>query len=441
MTTTASSTSSEPTMNPNKVNTLKFLLLLLALAVLPASAWAKTLVLTGATVHPVSSESIDDATVVIEEGLIAAIGTDLEWSADAEVIDLAGLHLFPGFVHPATQLGLVEISSVAGTVDTSEMGSINAALRAEVAINHDSYILPNTIAGGVLTAHIMPDGGLIQGTSAVVNLDGWSWQEMVIRTPVGMHLVYPAAAVDDENNEDLKTINRVLDLARHHHAASLAAAEGDSAPPPRNDQLEALAPLLNGDQPLYLRANRYDVMEAALDWADEQGFENIVLMANSDVQYLADRLARDDVPVILRNVYALPTRRWEPYDMAFVAPARLAEAGVRFAIADSGGGMDIANARNLPFQAGSAAAHGLDKADALKSVTLWPAEILGVGDQLGSIEVGKRASLFAATGDALEPMSRIERVWIDGEEYDLSRDHGRDLYPRYRERNATMQKR
>lgn len=429
-------------MNMSKVNTLTLAALFLALTALGVpSAQADTLVLTGATVHPVSSDPLENATVVIEEGRITAVGTDLEWPSDAEVIELDGLHLYPGFVHPATQLGLTEISSVAGTVDTNEMGSINAALRAEVAINHDSYILPTTIAGGVLTAHVMPNGGLIQGTSAVVNLDGWSWEEMVIHSPVGMHIEFPAAAVDDDNNDDLKTIENVLDLARHHDQAMQAAARGDGPAPARNNQLEALAPLLNGDQALYLRANRYDVMEAALDWAADQGFDNLVLMANPDVQYLADRLARDGIPVILRNVYAMPTRRWEAYDMAFVAPARLAEAGVRFAIADTGGGMDVANARNLPFQAGTAAAHGLDRTDALKSVTLWPAEILGVGDQLGSIEVGKRASLFAATGDALEPMSRIERVWIDGEEYDLSRDHGRSLYPRYRERNAEVQSR
>ncbi len=429
-------------MNMSKVNTLTLAVLFLALTALAVpSARADMLVLTGATVHPVSSEPLENATVVIEDGRITAVGTELQWPSDADVVELDGLHLYPGFVHPATQLGLTEISSVAGTVDTNEMGSINAALRAEVAINHDSYILPTTIAGGVLTAHVMPNGGLIQGTSAVVNLDGWSWEEMVIHSPVGMHIEFPAAAVDDENNEDLKTIENVLDLARHHDQAMQAAARGDAPAPARNSQLEALAPLLNGEQALYLRANRYDVMEAALDWAADQGFENVVLMANPDVQYLAERLASDGIPVILRNVYAMPTRRWEAYDMAFVAATRLAEAGVRFAIADTGSGMDVANARNLPFQAGTAAAHGLDKTDALKSVTLWPAQILGVGDQLGSIEVGKRASLFAATGDALEPMSRIERVWIDGEEYDLSRDHGRSLYPRYRERNAEVQSR
>jgi len=407
-------------------------LALFSLLLVPA-ANADLIALTGATVHPVSSDPIE-GTVLLRDGLVEAVGTDVAIPDDATVIDLSGLHLYPGFVHPATQLGLTEISSVAGTVDTAEMGAINAAIRAEVAINHDSRLLPASIAGGILSAHVMPDGGLIQGTSAVIRLDGWSWEEMVITSPTGMHLAFPSAAVDDEDNEDLKRIERVLDQARHYQRA-LAAAENDDAPrPARNDQLAALGPVLNGEMPLFIKANRYDVMEKALDWAQEQGFERIVLMANPDVQYLAERLAADDIPVILRNVYAMPSRRWEPYDMAFVAAARLAEAGVRFAIADSGGGMDVANARNLPFHAGSAAAHGLDKMDALKSVTLWPAEILGVADQLGSIEPGKRATLFASTGDPLEPMTRIERVWIDGSEYDLMRDPGRSLYQRYRQR-------
>ena len=407
-------------------------LALFSLLLVPA-ANADLIALTGATVHPVSSDPIE-GTVLLRDGLVEAVGTDVAIPDDATVIDLSGLHLYPGFVHPATQLGLTEISSVAGTVDTAEMGAINAAIRAEVAINHDSRLLPASIAGGILSAHVMPDGGLIQGTSAVIRLDGWSWEEMVITSPTGMHLAFPSAAVDDEDNEDLKRIERVLDQARHYQRA-VAAAENDDAPrPARNDQLAALGPVLNGEMPLFIKANRYDVMEKALDWAQEQGFERIVLMANPDVQYLAERLAADDIPVILRNVYAMPSRRWEPYDMAFVAAARLAEAGVRFAIADSGGGMDVANARNLPFHAGSAAAHGLDKMDALKSVTLWPAEILGVADQLGSIEPGKRATLFASTGDPLEPMTRIERVWIDGSEYDLMRDPGRSLYQRYRQR-------
>jgi len=400
---------------------------------------AELIALTGASVHPVSSEVITDGIVIIRDGRIEAVGAGIDIPADARRVDLTGLHLYPGFVHPATQLGLTEISSVAGTVDTAEMGNVNAAIRAEVAINHDSRLLPVSIAGGILSAHIVPGGGLIRGSSAVIKLDGWSWEEMLIASPSGMHIDFPAGAVEDDANEDLKLIESVLDQARHWQRARAAAERGEAPAPEPNDQFAALGPLLAGEVPLMLHANRYDVIEKALDWAESQELDRVILVANSDVQYLADRLAADRIPVILRSVHAMPTRRWEPYDMAFVAAARLHEAGVQFAISDSGSGMDVANARNLPFHAGTAAAHGLPKDAALKSVTLWPARILGVGDELGSIEPGKRASLIATTGDPLEPMTRIERVWIDGEAFDPLRDRGRSLYERYRERNANAQ--
>lgn len=408
------------------------LLILLALLV-AGPAPADITALVGATIHPVSSEPIENGVVLIEDDRIQAVGADLAVPDDAAVVDLSGLHLYPGFVHPATQLGLTEISSVPGSVDTAEMGSINAALRAEVAVNHDSALLPVAIAGGVLNAHVMPGGGLIRGTSAVMRMDGWSWEEMIVQTPTAMHLAFPSGAAGDEDNEDLALIDETLDQARHWRAAE-AAAERDEAPrPARNDQLEALGPLLSGEVPLMIHVNGIAAIEAALDWAEDQAFERIILSANADVQYAAERLAADDIPVILRGVYNMPVRRWEAYDMAYVAAARLHAAGVRFAIGDSGGGMDVANARNLPFHAGSAAAHGLPRDAALKSVTLWPAEILGVGERLGSIEPGKQASLFAATGDPLEPMTRIRRVWIDGSEYDLMRDRHRRLYQRYRQ--------
>lgn len=412
-------------------------LLLAAGLALSWSATAQVIVLQGATVHPISAPAIENATVVIRDGLIEAVGTDIEIPIDATVVDLTGHQLYPGFVHPATQLGLTEISSVAGTVDTTEMGNINAALRVEVAVNHDSQLLPATIAGGVLSAHIIPGGGLIRGHSAVMNLDGWSWEEMVIHSSAGMHIAFPQGAVDDKDNDDLKTINRTLDQARHWHQAKKASEDSGLPAPQRNDQLEALGPMLDGQVPLMLHANRYDSMEAALDWAQDQGFDNVILVATPDAQYIAERLAQDNVPVILKNVYALPMRRHEAYDSSFVAPARLAEAGVKFAIADATGGMDVANARNLPFQAGTAVAHGLDADTAMKSVTLWPAQILGVGDALGSIEVGKRASVFAANGHPLEPMTQITHVWIDGQAYDLSAVKGRAMYERYRQRQQT----
>jgi len=193
-------------------------------------------------------------------------------------------------------------------------------------------------------------------------------------------------------------------------------------------------PLLEGEIPLFLHAGREDEILAALDWAAAQELERVIVISGPDLQYVAERLAAENIPVILNGVHTMPTRRWEAYDMAYAAAGKLHEAGVKFAIGDGGGGFAAANARNLPFQAGSAAAFGLSPDAALKSVTLWPAEILGLGDELGSLAPGKRASLIVTTGDPLEPMTSIARVWIDGEEYDLDRSTHRQLFERYQGR-------
>jgi len=399
-----------------------------------ATAAARPVALVGGTVHPVSGPVIDDGIVLIDGAEIVAVGADVQIPADAEIVDVTGKHVYPGFIHPLSALGLTEIGSVAGTDDTSEMGQINAALNVEVAFNHDSALLPVNVAGGILTTHSAPGGGLIRGSSAVMRMDGWSWEDMVIAAPVGMHINFPAAAANDSDNDDLKAIDEVLEAARHWRKAWQAFEAGNGPRPPINDQLQALQPLLAGEQPLFLYAGKEDEINAALDWAGEQQFKRLILVGGADLQYVAERLAKDSIPVILNGVYAMPTRRWEPYDMAYAAAGKLFDAGVKFAIGDGGGGFSATNARNLPFHAGSAAAFGLPKDAALKSVTLWPAEILGVGDRLGSLEPGKHATLMVTSGDPLEVMTDIERVWIDGEEYDLGRSKHRQLYKRYRDR-------
>ena len=414
----------------------KLTAILLATAFAAASAQDESapLALTGATVHPVEGEAIDNGVVLVEGRNITAVGAEVEIPADATVIDLEGSHVYPGFVHPLSALGLTEISSVAGTVDNTEMGAINAALRVEVAFNHDSALLPVNIAGGILTTHSVPSGGLIRGRSAVMNMHGWSWEDMTIKAPAGMHIDFPAGAASDSDNDDLKKIESVLDAARNWRKAMQAFEAGNAPRPARNDQLEALRPLLEGQLPLFLYASKEAGINAALDWAEEQEFERVIIVGGPDLQYVADRLAADDVPVILNGVYTMPTRRWEAYDMAYQAAGKLFEAGVKFAIGDGGGGFNATNARNLPFHAGSSAAFGLPKDAALKAVTLWPAEILGIDDQLGSLAPGKRASLIVTSGDPLEPMTQIQRVWIDGEEYDLDRSKHRQLYERYKGR-------
>ncbi|RMH17324.1 MAG: imidazolonepropionase [Acidobacteria bacterium] len=408
--------------------------LLLGLLALPAAA--ETVAYVGATVHPVSGPPIDGGVMVVEDGVIRAVGAGLAVPEGAEVVELNGLHLYPGFVHPLSALGLIEIGSVRGTRDLGEVGDNNAALRAEVAWNADSLLLPVAAAGGVLTAHVAPQGGTFAGSSAVMRLDGWNWHDMTLAAPAGMHLAYPQllSGGDDEDFEEktkraLETINATFDDARAYRKAKDAGTPVD-----RDADLEALLPVLDGSLPLYVHAEEKSQIESALDWAAEQGFDNLVLVTTSDARYVAERLAKENVPVVLNGVLRLPRRRWEPYDAAYVAARVLHEAGVRFAIGDGDGGFAAANARNLPFHAAMAAAFGLPEDVALRSVTLTAAEILGVADRVGSLDPGKEATFFAATGDPLEITTRIERTWIRGRELDPEDNHQWRLYQRYNAR-------
>jgi len=401
-----------------------------------AEVRAERVAYVGATLHPIGADAIENGFLLVKDGRIEALGPLSKLEADVTTVDLTGQHVYPGLVHAGTVLGLTEIGSVAGTDDTTETGQINAAIRAEIAVNHDSMLFAPNVTGGLLTANVMPTGGLIRGSSAVISLAGWNWEEMTLRAPSGMHIAFPRGAADDAQHEELRLLDDVLDQARAWHRAARAHRDVDAARPAPNDQFEALGPLLDGEMRLFLHASGERVMIAALDWAEKQGFEKVVLVGGPDLQHLADRLAADGVDAILTGVHAMPLRAWEAYDEAYVAASRLAAAGVRFAITDGGSAFAAGNARHIALQAGMAAAFGLSESDALRSVTQWPAEILGVGDQLGTLEPGKRATFFVTDGSPLEATTSILAAWIDGEAYDFSRDRQRRLYERYRGRPA-----
>lgn len=422
-------------------------LLLAAAAALAPATHAETVAFVGGTVHPVSGAEIPGGTVLIEGDRIAAVGLDVAVPAGARVVDVRGKHVYPGFVHPGTSLGLVEVDSVRGTVDLREIGEVNSNLRAEVAFNADSFRLPPAAAGGVVAAHVVPEGGVLSGTSAVMRLAGWNWRDMTVEAPVGMHLWWPAYTargweeqspeeLEKEREEELEVLNQTLDRAEAYRRA-LEAAEAESTPLPAPDpRLDALLPVLSGEVPLFVHAESHPQIEAALEWLADRGFENAVLVAGYDVARLAGEVADAGVPVILDTVHATPDRDWEPYDAVFTAAARLEEAGARFAIAAGGGGASAENARNLPFEAATAVAFGLPRRAALEAITLRAAEILGVGDRLGSLEPGKEASFFVSDGDPLEIRTHIESVWIAGREVDRNEDRQWRLYRRYDQRPA-----
>ncbi len=427
--------------------TLFTILCLLAFAAATAPASAEVTAFVGATAYPVSGPPIESAVLLVDGSEIRDVGAGLEIPAGTAVVDLAGKRVYPGFIHPASVLGLIEIGSVRGTVDTTEIGDINSDLRVEAAFHGDSMLLPPTMAGGVLTAHVVPQGGVFRGTSALMALDGWTWEDMLLEAPVGAHLSYPALLpssrgwrrqsaeeVEKKKTEALEAIERTLDDAEAYGKAVQAAADRLGPPVEKNAKLEALLPVLSGELPLFIAAAERTQIESALEWADKRGLENIVLVAGPDAAYLATDLAARGVPVILDGVLEQPPRDWEPYDTAFTAALRLHEAGVRFCIGDGGGGFGAANARNLPHHAAMAAAFGLPPEVARRSVTLAVAEVLGVDDRLGSLEPGKDATFIVTDGDPLEIRTHVERAWIGGKEVDLSADRQKRLYEKWRAR-------
>lgn len=423
-----------PVVRPSAHLPLALLLAALALAAGPAAAdESGTTAFVGATVHPISGPPIENATLVIEGDRIVGVGGQMAAPAGAEVIDLSGKHVYPGFVHPFTTLGLVEIGSVRGTNDTNEIGVNNADLRSEVAWNADSLRLLPTMAGGVLSVNVIQQGGSFLGTSALMRLDGWNWRDMTIEAPVGMHLSFPAVAAGGDDDEDenqgeaLEAIDEILDDARTYAKARDADSPGLDLDP----KLEALRPLIDGEMQLFVHARTRAQIEKALEWAEEQGFGPLVLITGSDVRYTVDALKAADASVILRGVLGIPTRDFEPYDAVYTAAQALHEAGVPFAIGDNGDGFSSANSRNLPFEAAMAVAFGLPRDAALRAITLTPAEILGVADRVGSLEAGKEASFFVSDGDPLEILTQIEDVWVAGRQVDLTRDHQHRLYERY----------
>lgn len=402
---------------------------LVSSVLLVGAASAQTVALRGADLHTVSDGVIEDGIMVIEDGEIVALGdSTTAVPAGAELIDLTGKRVYPGFVQAYSNLGLTEIDSVRGSVDVGEMGDNNADVRSEVAVSADNIRLLPAIGGGSTHAHVVAEGGRFSGTTAVLRLDGWNWEDMTLDTPTGLHFTFPEVAADQEVSEakDVKEVNAMFEDARRYGRAREAGLRID-----RDRKLENLLAVLEGELRLFVHADRTKQIESALTWTEEMGIEDWVLISTPDVLYHAEALAERNVPVILESVLSIPGRDVEAYDHNFSAPARLAEAGVTFVIAAQG---DSAFARNLPFIAGMATAYGFDRQAALRSVTLGVAEVLQVDDRIGSLAVGKEASFFVANGDPLEITTDVERVWIAGQEIDLGRDPQRQLWTRYRDR-------
>jgi imidazolonepropionase-like amidohydrolase len=400
--------------------------------VVTAQAGATPLAFVHATVHTATGPALEDATLVVDGGRILSVTAGGSPPAGAQIVECTGKHVWPGIVDPWSRLGLVEISSVRGTRDDAETGSINPNVRAEVMINPDSELLPVTRYNGITSALVVPTlgddrpagGGGLPGSSALIHLDGWTREDMTIKAPVALHVEWPAMGIsrsrfetrseEDQKKareEQIKAIRDAFENARAYWKAH--QAEGKPGVP-RHDQdvkWDAMGKALRGEIPVVFNAAALNQIEAVLKFADEQGLTNIVIADGYDAWRIAPELKRRNIAVIAGAPQSLPRRSYEPYDMGMSLPAKLHDAGVRFCISDGG---ESSNSRNLPYEAGYAAAYGLPHDEALRSITLYPAQIFGVADKVGSIEPGKMADLVVGTGDPLEITTQVEQVYVEG---------------------------
>jgi imidazolonepropionase-like amidohydrolase len=401
-----------------------------------------------ARIVTVSGAEIESGTVVIRNGKIESVGAGVEAPAGAEVIDARGLTIYPGMIDAGTALGLVEVGSGApGTVDTTEIGELNPNAQAIIAINPHSAHVNVTRVNGVTSVLTMPRGGVISGQAALINLDGATPREMAVVASAALVINFPRATTTTfdalfnpqavnlndamaARDRQLEQLRNLLRDAEAYGRAQDAYARDHTLPrPAQSVVLASLVPFVRGERPVIMSADREGEIRAAVRFADEMHLRPIILGGNGSWK-VAALLKERNVPVILTGVLDLPSREDDYYDALYETAAKLQKEGVRFCISTGNSG---SNVRDLPYHAGMAAAFGLPRAEALKAVTLYPAQIMNVADRLGSIEPGKMANLVITDGDLLEARTRVRYLFINGRQLPLNSRHT-ELYEQFKNR-------
>jgi imidazolonepropionase-like amidohydrolase len=394
---------------------------------------AHTLIaITNARIIPVAGDDIERGTIVIRDGKIDALGANVPVPAGAEVVDAKGLRAYPGMIDGYSFLGLQEISGINETVDNRETGRINPQVRALEALRYDSMHIPISRSNGITAALVAPTGGLISGQSALIKLDGWTEREMAVKVAAAMQIEFPAirgarggfgggggrgggvqAAGTPQLIAELKEL--FAKARAYEKRKAYAAKTPNIAPPDFDETSEFLRPVVKGELPVMLSVHADRDIKAVLQLVKDENLKAILYGAEQGWK-VADDIKAAGVPVIISQLYALPPVWDDGYDQLYRNPGLLAKAGVKIAFASS----SAAEAKDLPYHAAKAAAFGLDKIEALKAVTLYPAQIFGVEAIMGSLEKGKAANIVLADNDILELGTNIVKVYIDGRETDLS---------------------
>ena len=441
--------------SPQRLLSISLALLLGLLIALPAHAqkepgYQGPFALTNAQIIVAPGDTVDSGTVVIRDDSIAAVGPNATAPDNAQVIDCSGMTVYPGLIDSGTRLGLAEVGSLPETQDYNELGELTAHMNALTAVNPNSVLIPVARVHGITSVITAPTNGILPGTATLIGLHGYTPEQMQVGDVTLTKLDFPSVGrqgpsddrspktIQNEADKALTQLNELWDQAERYAAIdSAVAAQPDSRRQPEFvPAMEGLLPVIQGDQPLMISANAAADISAALDWAEERGvLDQVILSGAMEGWRVADEIAAAEVPVLVGSIMQPPTRESDRYNKAYRTPALLHEAGVQVALRSG----KTENVRNLVFHAGFAASHGLGKTEALRAVTTAPAEIFGVADQVGSVEAGKRANLFVANGDPFQPATDVQHLFIDGYKLPIESRQSK-LYDEFLNRNPGLTK-
>ncbi|TRO66891.1 amidohydrolase family protein [Christiangramia sabulilitoris] len=403
----------------------------------PAGKQEGPVTIVGATAHLGNGEVIENSLIIFEDGkLIEVIDASLtKRQYPGKIINAKGKHVYPGFIAPNSTLGLVEIDAVKATVDQDEMGEMLPNIRSLIAYNAESKIVESMRPNGVLLGQIVPRGGRISGTSSIVQFDAWNWEDAVIKENDGLHINWPDfyrrgrwwRGEDPDlkaNKEYQENVQNLSDF----FAASKAYLDGNRDY--KNLPYLAMEQVFSGDKKVYVHVDGEKEILDVIQFKKEHALSDVVIVGGYYALDVADALKKNDIPVLVNRPHSTPEQAYEDYDYPYKLANLLHEAGVLVAI-ESSGQMERMNTRNIPFYAGTVAAFGMNKEDALKLITLNTAKILGIDENYGSLEEGKSATLFISEGDALDMRGNIlSHAFIDGREISLA-THQTELWKRY----------
>ena len=411
---------------------------------IPGMDQKRPILLKGGILHTVSGDILEEYDILFAEGRIVTIDMQIQPSPETDVYEIYGKHVVPGFIAAYTRIGLTEISAVKQTNDHSEIGEINPNVRANVAYNPDSDLIPVTRSNGVLIVNSTPSSGRIPGQSSIMELDGWTWEDATIKHPAALNINWPSMYIDysdkknnekkqrDEYNKKVRELDElVLNVRAYYHRKN--AKERKAEHKQKTDlRLESMIPFIIHNEPVHIKANDIRQIEAAIDWSKKHKLD-ITIIGARDAWINPELFVKNNVPVVILGVQVTPRRRFEPIHITYKMPAILFEAGVHFCISlDPGYPMD-GHVRTLPDEVMRAVTWGLPKNQALKSITLSAAEILGIDDRVGSLEPGKDATFFISNSEPLTQTTNPVKAFIQGRELDLS-DRQKNLWEKYKEK-------